>query len=163
MDVTLYRCNAEYNRLDKSAFLHDPVTTTASIKGTFRADAPELYLDYRNELEGYNYLKAVIGNYTFYYFITATADLGQTVRLTCRRDVLMTFRPQILDMQILVDRCTKQAQAQDPAGYNSLIPDSRIRLTAQNYYREFALSGITFAYPTGYGTNVPQYVLGVIG
>lgn len=163
MDVILYRCNAERNRLDKSDFMHDAITAAAHIKGNFQADAPEIYLDYHGELEGYNYMSCTIGGYTFYYFCTITADLGQTVRASCKRDVLMTFRPQLLGMQILVDRCTKQAQANDPAGYNSLIPDSRIRITAQSYYREFALTGINFSYPTGYGTSVPQYVLGVIG
>lgn len=165
MTVTIYQYGGEYSRLDKSAFLYGArVISDVSIKGMFRADAPELYLNYDGELDGYNYIKVDIDQYTtFYYFATFSADLGQTVRATCTRDPLMSFKSQLVNTDILVDRCTKQAQTGDPAGYNSLVPDPRIRLSAQGYYREFALTGISFAYPSGYGTAVPQYVLGVIG
>lgn len=165
MTVTIYQYGGEYSRLDKTAFLQNArEIRDVSIKGMFKADAPELYLNYDGELDGYNYIKIDIdSSTTFYYFATFSADLGQTVRAVCTRDPLMSFQSQILITDILVDRCTKQAQANDPAGYNSLIPDSRIRLTAQSYYREFALTGINFSYPTAYGTSVPQYVLGVIG
>lgn len=168
VDIKLYKCNAERKRVDKSAFLGQGLQITgAQVKGLFSVSEPELVLHYSGDLSGYNYAKINVDGTDYYYFAQISGDVGQQMRVICKRDPLYSFAAQLLSrsapVPILVDRCTKQAQAADLAGYNSMIPDSKIKLSAAGYYREFSLTGINFAYPSGYGTAVPQYVLGVIG
>lgn len=124
MTVILYKCSAENNMINKTPYLSNPITATAHIKGTFRADAPEMYLDYNGELEGYNYMSATIGSSTYYYYCSITADIGQTVRATCRRDPLMSFATDIKALPILAARCEQAAIEAGQIGYNSMIVDS---------------------------------------
>ena len=114
MDIMIYKCNAEANRLDKTQFLTGGISASATIKGTFRADAPELYLDYHGELTGYNYIRATINGIYMYYFARFSADTGQTVRASCSRDPLMSFASQILLHPISVTRCEQQATQNNP-------------------------------------------------
>ena len=101
---------------------------------------------------------------TRYAFITdRIKGVGGRLTLVLEEDPLMTFKARILNLDILVERCTKQAQIGDPAGYNSLLPDSRVPVTSQAYYREFVIPGLNFEYPTNYASSANQYVLGVIG
>ena len=112
LNLTLYRCVAERDKLDKSAQLLDPIAATGSIiKGDYRADAPEIVLSYQGELAGYNYIRAEIaaGVY-YYYYATFTADIGQTVRASCRRDAMMSFKDQLLQCKcICASRVSKNA------------------------------------------------------
>lgn len=163
MDVILYRCSADNKMLNKRPYLSSPITATAHIKGVFRADAPEMYLDYHGELEGYNYMQATIGGSTYFYYCTITADLGQTVRATCRRDPLMSFYDQLLPMPIEVTRCTKQAIEGSESGYNSMLHDPEIMTSCQRTFREFpfTVSGTSTRMVLNYpGT---EYILAVIG
>lgn len=123
MTVILYKCSAENNMINKLPYLSNPIPAPAHIKGTFRADAPEMYLDYHGELEGYNYMSATIGSSTYYYYCSITADLGQTVRATCRRDPLMSFATDIKALPILAARCEQAAIEAGQIGYNSMIVD----------------------------------------
>lgn len=114
--------------------------------------------------------EVMTGNYCYidefarYYYITERNLIRKDLtELTLLSDPLMSFADQILGLSILVDRCTKKAEPADPAGYNSLLPDQRIRISAQSYYREFPITGLDLLYPTNYNAVTPQYVLGVIG
>lgn len=130
------------------------------VRGDISVDTPVILLQ-ATILTG-NYVH--IPEFGRYYWITdRNIERTDLTELTLRSDPLMSFAGQILGLDILVERCTKQAQQGDPAGYNSLLPDGRIPITSQSYYREFVIPGLSFAYPTGYGTSVNQYILGVIG
>lgn len=99
----------------------------------------------------------------YYYIIERDLERKDLTVLYLQSDPLMSFASQILDQTILVNRCTKKAEPGDPAGYNSYLHDGQIRISSQSYYREFAVPGISFEYPTNYNNVTPQYILGVIG
>lgn len=133
---------------------------SGAIRGELSVDIPTVRIE--AAITTGNYVK--IRELGRYYWITERNVIRDGLtELTLRSDPLMSFASQILGLDILVERCTKQAQPGDPAGYNSLLPDSRIPVTSQSYYREFLIPGLSFEYPTGYGSSVSQYVLGVIG
>ena len=164
MDIMIYKCNAEANRLDKTQFLTGGISASATIKGTFRADAPELYLDYHGELTGYNYIRATINGIYMYYFSRFSADTGQTVRASCSRDPLMSFASQILLHPISVTRCEQQATQNNPKGWDTYIRDPMIQKSA----REFTIVKLDpyipkFEYPDAAYPDTRQYILGVIG
>lgn len=145
---------------DLSTVISPEAGFTGDVRGDVSVDAPVILLQ----------ATILVGNYVHipefgrYYWITdRNIERTDLTELTLRSDPLMSFAGQILGLDILVERCTKQAQPGDPAGYNSLLPDGRIPVTSQAYYREFLIPGLSFEYPTGYGSSVNQYILGVIG
>lgn len=135
-------------------------TYKGTVRGEISVDAPEIVIE--ATLETGNYVR--IDDFGRYYYIKDRNVLrtGLT-ELTLKSDPLMSFASQIKELTILADRCTKQAEPGDPVGYNALLPDPQLPITAASYYREFALPGLDFAYPTGYSSDTPQYILGVIG
>lgn len=145
-----------------------------------------IIIDWSGDYEGCNYLTMTETwgdeepqtRTTYYYITDIIKDIGGKMRLYLRRDVLMTFRgnsggnpSQIYNMDILVTRCAKQAQNQSPHGYNSMLEDPEVAISAQKYYREFAFKQHTgtalvdfiFTYKDYDDPNYSQYVLGVIG
>ena len=123
MTITIYKCSSENNRLDKSGFLMDPLTVTATIKGDYSADAPELYLQYSGELSGYNYISALINGAQQYYFARFVAGIGQTVRAICRRDPFMSFAAGIKSLPIIASRSAQRAADDQSAGWNAYMHD----------------------------------------
>lgn len=133
---------------------------TGDVRGDVSVDTPVILLQ----------ATILVGNYVYipefgrYYWITdRNIERTDLTELTLKSDPLMSFASQIKELTILADRCTKQAEPGDPVGYNALLPDPQLPITAASYYREFALPGLDFAYPTGYSSDTPQYILGVIG
>lgn len=123
MTITIYKCSSENNRLDKSSFLTDPLTVSATIKGDYSADAPELYLQYAGELSGYNYVSALIDGVQQYYWARFVAGIGQTVRAICRRDPFMSFSACIKSLPIIASRSAQRAADSQGAGWNAYLSD----------------------------------------
>ena len=164
MDITLYKCRAENNCLDKRGFLDSALLiNNAQVKGTFDVVAPQLLLQYRGDLSGYNYAKIIVDGTTYYYYATVSGEIGSAMRVSCRRDPATSFLSQLLQTPIEVTRCTKQAIEGSESGYNSMIHDTEIVTSCQRTYREFpfTLDGtsnrMSLTYP---GT---EYILAVIG
>lgn len=123
MTIKIYKCSSENYRLDKSGFLTDPLTVTATIKGDYSADAPELYLQYSGELSGYNYISALINGAQQYYWARFVAGIGQTVRAICRRDPFMSFAAGIKSLPIIASRSAQRAADAQSAGWNAYMHD----------------------------------------
>lgn len=126
LSVTVYKYSGETNRLDKSSLLTGAITTSAEIKGVFRADAPELHLNYADgQLAGYNYLRVEIapGIY-YYYYARITAELGQTYRAQCTRDPLMSFASQIAARPIIARRSSLETDELTQPGCNAYLADN---------------------------------------
>lgn len=136
--MIVYKYSSEPNRLDKTNYLIGAIETTAEIKGTFRADAPELHLNYAGQLAGYNYLRVTIAPGVFYYYYaTITAELGQTYRASCVRDPLMTARAQIINCDIIARRTSQRAADENGAGFNAYLPDNSLPVivpTKEDFY-----------------------------
>lgn len=164
MQIVLYKCNAEKNRLDKTGFLHNALEHSATVKGVFTVDAPEFVLTYSGDLSGYNYAKINVDGVYYYYYCTISGDIGQQLRVRCKRDPLFSFYAQIIAHNIYVQRCEQKATEDNECGYNTYIHDSRIQKTA----REFTIVKNDpyipkFEYPDSTIPDTRQYILGVIG
>ena len=131
----------------------------------------EIIVDYRSAIEEANYCEITGDGRTRYCFIT---DLIKGVggRLTVRleEDVLMTVKDAIKETPLHVTRCSLQAgivPEKSKVGYNSMIPDGSITMTAQKYFINipFKKSGVAaeFAYQDAAGDTTNQYILAVIG
>lgn len=173
MNITLYKCSAEKNRLDKTNFLHNALLHSATVKGVFTVDAPEFVLTYPGDLSGYNYAKINVDGVNYYYYCTISGDIGQQLRVRCKRDPLFSFYTQIIAQHIRVTRCSKQApimqepDGDPPQGYNSMLPDNEITVSSMKYYKNIPFTigdqPAKFAYPDYDNPSTSQYVLAVVG
>lgn len=146
LQVIVYKYSSEPNRLDKTNYLIGAIETTAEIKGTFRADAPELHLNYAGQLAGYNYLRVTIapGVY-YYYYATITAELGQTYRASCVRDPLMTFRSSIRSLPIKSDRAEQRADDVGIVrGFNAYLPDPQRQILQPTLQRRIPIDSMAW-------------------
>lgn len=126
MDITLYKCSSETNRIDKTNFLGTGLPITGAIpKGAFKVDAAELAINYPGDLSGYNYAKINVDGTNYYYYATITGDIGHQMRVSCKRDPLMSFATGIKALPMLAARCEQAAIESGQIGYNSMIVDSQ--------------------------------------
>lgn len=168
MTVHLYNVPESPEHVYKTCNVDTRITPAAGVSGAVRGaisiDRPVVVIE--GSYPDGNYCH--IPDFGRYYYITdRDLERKDITVLQLQSDPLMSFSGQLTDPVrgpfILVTRCTKQAEPDDPAGYNSLLPDPRLNVLSVAYYREFALPGLDFAYPTGYSSDTPQYILGVIG
>ena len=178
-NVVLCNCPDPPNKLSKN--------TTTGTSGTISCTPYEpmsdltgyIIIDWHGDYEGCNYLTMTETwgdeeepqTRTTYYFITdIVKDIGGKMRLILRRDVLMTFKSDINNLDLHVTRCSLQAgivEGKNTTGYNSMIPDGTITMTAQKYFINIPFTrnngSAKFSYPDYSDPTQNQYVLAVIG
>lgn len=107
MTLTLYKCSDDQRTLNKT--LTDAITRTVQLKNDTDLLSPTFLLAYdATILAGYNYAE-MDGRY---YFITDVGGvLGGQLRISCKTDVLMTYKDQIMQCPIIVDRSSSNWNA----------------------------------------------------
>lgn len=114
--ITLYKCADDPRKLYKT--LTGAKALTAQIKDAASIMSPTFYINYDADLlsQHYNYAEA----WGRYYFIDdMTIDIGGSIYIKCREDVIHTFADQII-------RCPIIAERSDSA-YNAFISDPQRR------------------------------------
>lgn len=131
--ITFYKISDPPNKLDKSL----PTATKTASCTPFEPVADltgSVLIDYVAGVEGCNYAQITQGtNQTEgrprYCFITdIQKDVGQRMRVFLREDPLMTFKDQIKNWRITVDRCEKRAILDGDTGWNAYITDNAVKL-----------------------------------
>lgn len=120
MTITLYKNTSEKERISKT------LTGAISKTGTLRTDTslidPVITVTSTTNLSSYNYL--YIPSFGRYYFITdITVVKNNLWQLTCHCDVLMSWKSQILQQQVVVDR--------QNTFYNLYLPDTKFIVDAR--------------------------------
>jgi len=100
MNVYLCSMNSENNAINKS------ITTIKHVSAIVKHDCsiyrPTLILHYDSTMENINYL--YIPEFERYYFITnITAMTGSRYEVTCKCDVLESFKSEILGLSVILD------------------------------------------------------------
>lgn len=127
MDVTLYSCTAEPNRLDKTSFLTSKKAITGAVpRGDIGCMTPTLTIEAADsEIIGANY--CYISDWGRYYFIT---DIHCPVEgmfiISLRTDVLMSFKDEIRQLSGVVKRT--------PDNYDMYLSDDRIPTGARKTF-----------------------------
>lgn len=101
VDYILYNNSAENRMLNKEAFLSTIDEGTLTIKEDCSLTEPVIYIDNLVDLTDVNYMK--LGKY--YYFVRCERIPGGSMyRLIGKRDVLMSFRDNLLTLKVIVDK-----------------------------------------------------------
>lgn len=101
MQVELCQNLSEKNIINKNISLID--TASCTIKGPLSVENPVLILDYDSDLQNINYIK--IADFERSYFITDIVNLtGHRYQITCKSDVLESFKDEIMGLQVIIDK-----------------------------------------------------------
>lgn len=134
MNITLYKCTAENNRLDKTDYLtvmaNYPDCTSRS---SLSLMAPQILIEEDiSVLSQCNYLYiAEFGRY--YYIDSITAGAMGVYVLQCTIDVLMSFKADILQMQGVVERQEQR--------YDMYLSDGEIPIGARKNFSVYRFPG----------------------
>lgn len=101
MQVELCQNRSENNIINKNVSLID--TASCTIKGPISVENPVLILDYDSDLQDINYIR--IAEFSRCYYITDIVNLtGHRYQITCKTDVLESFKENILGLTAIIDK-----------------------------------------------------------
>ena len=101
MQVELCQNLSENNIINKTVTVVD--TASCTIKGPLSVENPVLILDYDSDLQDINYIR--IADFERNYYITDIVNLtGHRYQITCKSDVLESFKQAILGLSAIVDK-----------------------------------------------------------
>ena len=101
MQVELCQNLSENNIINKTVTVVD--TASCTIKGPLSVENPVLILDYDSDLQDINYIR--IAEFERSYYITDIVNLtGHRYQITCKSDVLESFKQAILGLTAIVDK-----------------------------------------------------------
>ena len=101
MQVELCQNRSENNIINKNISLVD--TASCTIKGPLSVENPVLILDYDSDLQDINYIR--IAEFSRCYYITDIVNLtGHRYQITCKTDVLESFKDGILNLTAVIDK-----------------------------------------------------------
>ena len=100
MDITLYQTLSERERINK--VLGSYIAMTGTLRGESSVINPSFLIEYSNPSD-YNY--CYIPSFGRYYFITNITSVRNNIwRIDCSVDVLMSFRNEILNLEVIVSQ-----------------------------------------------------------
>lgn len=107
MSITLYNCNAEPNRVDKSSYLSEMLTiNNYTLLEDSNNHQPNWIVDSNSNIMNANYAYwSEIGRY---YFINVTTINNSIYRINGNVDVLHTYRNAIKSSKGIAIRCNKE-------------------------------------------------------
>ena len=145
MQINLFNCNAERNRVNKSNHMYNRFVMDGTIKNPTSTINISVEVEKTNPVTpGYNYM--YIEEFNRYYYITDITNLSNNrwrIDGTC--DVLMSFKDDIMRTRAIIDKSENSLNANLYLNDGSFVMDSR----KYNEVKEF---------PTGFNDN-GSYIL----
>lgn len=142
-----------YNKSDKRN-LHKNIELINEINIELKQDTsivhPTLILSNSSGVMGANYI--YIPNLNRYYYIDNITASQQRLIVECSVDVLMSFKSEILNCEVVIDRAEHN--------YNLYLPDDNIKLYGYQYYQIKKLLPQT---STRFSMDTEQFVLNCAG
>lgn len=152
MNITLYRNNSDRNYVNKS--LSNPSIVSGTLRESTNVISPILTIDtteFADNILNYNY--CYIEEFGRYYFITSCeVVLNNVWRLALYVDVLMSFRPQILNLSAII--------ARQENTYNLYLPDERFLVNSNRIVTAIEFPGRV---PSSGDINTRQIVITLAG
>ena len=105
MIIKLYKNKAERNRMDKTNFLDDELVVTGEIREPTSIISPSISIFQVSNVNliEYNYIQ--IPDFNRYYFVdNIIAQSNGIFRFDCSVDVLMTFKDDLYELDIVCSR-----------------------------------------------------------
>ena len=127
MQISLFSCNAEKNRVNKLAYLVNRMPINGTLRSETSAMNVSIIVEKSNPLE-YKYNYMYIGDFNRYYFIDEIRSIRNglwEINGTC--DVLFSFSNDILNSYAVIDKEEKEDLA------NLYLDDGSFIMEARKY------------------------------
>lgn len=125
MQISLFTCNAERNRINKSSYL----TNRFVLDGAFRASTSALQIEVTVEKTNplkYQYNYMYIEEFDRYYFIEEISSIRTNIwTIKGTVDVLMSFKNDILRSSAIIDKVENELAANLYLDDGSFVMDTR--------------------------------------
>lgn len=122
MKATFYSSSAEKNRLDKTTYLSNATEVDILLKENCGMLTPTLNITTNILNKNYVYIPL----FERYYFITNITRLdNKRVEITCKCDVLMSFKEDIANLKVIATRSSNK--------YNQYLIDKAIAIESDYF------------------------------
>lgn len=151
MDAVLCQNYSENNIINKR--IEEIDTASCTIKGPISVEAPVLILDYDSSLQDINYIK--IPEFNRSYYITDTVNLtGQRYQISCKSDVLESFKNNILALSVIIDKQQNVSDTNLFLDDGSFISENKEFNTVLNFPSGFNADGEYILITAGGGGGI---------
>ena len=151
MNVTLCQNFSENNIINKS--IQDVDTASCIIKGPLSVENPVLILDYDSDLQDINYIR--IPEFNRCYYITDIVNLtGHRYQITCKTDVLESFKNDILALAVIIDKQQNVTETNLFLDDGSFISENKEFNTVLNFPSGFNADGEYILITAGGGGGI---------
>jgi len=126
IQIELFRCTAESNRINKNAFMYGSWICEGNIKEDTSIIKPSILIEKNTPPQNnkYNYMK--ISAFNRYYFIDNIVCVNNNRWLIeARCDVLQTYKTDIFNTKCILDKTEEPSKANMYYNDGSFILDSR--------------------------------------
>ena len=138
MEVKLCQNLSENNIINKNITEKD--TATCVIKGPLSVENPVIILDYDSDLQDINYIK--ISEFSRCYYITDIVNLtGHRYQITCKSDVLESFKNSILGLTAVIEKQENALLANMYYNDGSFISSEKEFIYTKNFPQGFLDDG----------------------
>lgn len=151
MQVELCQNLSENNIINKNISLID--TASCTIKGPLSVENPVLILDYDSDLQDINYIR--ISELSRCYYITDIVNLtGHRYQITCKTDVLESFKNNILALSVIIDKQQNVTETNLFLDDGSFISENKEFNTVLNFPSGFNADGEYILITAGGGGGI---------
>ena len=138
MQVVLCQNLSENNIINKTVTVVD--TASCTIKGPLSVENPVLILDYDSDLQAINYIR--IAEFERSYYITDIVNLtGHRYQITCKSDVLESFKNAILGLSAVIEKQENSVLANMYYNDGSFISSEKEFIYTKNFPQGFLDDG----------------------
>lgn len=140
VEYILYVNSAENRMIHKNPYMNEIQSGILSIKEDCSLTNPVIYINTSDDLTEVNYMK--LGNYYYYVrcdLLPGSDGIKSLYRLVGKRDVLMSFKNEILTLKVIVDKNEYDINAYIDDG--SYIVEEREKIETISYSGGFNDSG----------------------
>ena len=138
MQVELCQNLSENNIINKTVTVVD--TASCTIKGPLSVENPVLILDYDSDLQDINYIR--ISDFERSYYITDIVNLtGHRYQITCKSDVLESFKNAIFGLSAVIEKQENSVLANMYYNDGSFISSEKEFIYTKNFPQGFLDDG----------------------
>lgn len=125
MQIDLFTCKCERNRINKTEYLSNRFTLDGTLRKQTSATSLSIDIEKTNPLT-YDYNYMYIGEFDRYYFIDDISSVRNRLwTITASTDVLMSFKNDILTSSVILDKVENEVVANLYLDDGSFVMDSR--------------------------------------
>lgn len=125
MQIDLFTCKCERNRINKTEYLSNRFTLDGTLRKQTSATSLSIDIEKTNPLT-YDYNYMYIGEFDRYYFIDDISSVRNRLwTINASTDVLMSFKNDILESSVILDKVENEVVANLYLDDGSFVMDSR--------------------------------------